>query len=170
MFTWLKKRDNEFADDEPDVSIIDAVRRQENITFAGPGTMPIPHIPHKPDPPSRQDRSELHITGPQRAHPYVNGAVRPNAGRVLLASRETLPTFHAVADMMGWRGLIPPPKPSVMTTGAMRSIEAYTDKTLRVLCQQAEACRAELWERARDYDLKETEFRLQHPLTGQNGM
>jgi len=178
-------------DDTVNTSIIDALKDMppayggtwDQVTV-NPGTMPIAHVNPKPNPPSRHSRPELHITGPQRSRPYVaahDGKTppdgvpvvrrpRPSRGRVLKVSRATLPIFHETARVLGWRAFIPPKKPALSFTGALRSIDAYCDKTMRVVCQQVGYAKGELWERARDYDLKEAELRAQRPLARQTGM
>lgn len=122
------------------------------------------------NPPSRHGRPELHITPPHGQQRIPQRPQRPSRGRVLIMSRATLPLFHETAHQLGWRAFIPPPKPSVTWTGAMRAIENYSNKTHRVVCSQVEAARGELWERARDYDTREAEERAKRPLTSQKGM
>jgi hypothetical protein len=166
-------------DDDAEISIIDALARLNDEPLAirgdytvteaisiGETTVPMRRVP--PNPPSREVRPELHITGPQP--PYVNPVQRPRRGYVLLASRATLPVFHETTHVIGWSAVLPLPKRSASWAWAIRAIGMYSDKTHRVVCSQVEAARAELWERARDYDMREAEHRARHPLTSQKKM
>lgn len=159
MFRRKKHRD-----DEPEVSIIDALAKLNDgpAPYGGDWTV------RKVSPPVRQGRAELHITSPLRRP--VLPQPRPNRGRVLKASRAMLPLFRETTRVMGWAAVMPLPRPAVTWTGAMRSIDAYSDKTNRVICSQVEAARADLRERNRDYDMREAEYRAKRPLTNQKGM
>lgn len=154
------------------MSIIDAMDRLNDepppSAFRDNHTTPDIPVIRDVNPPSRQDRPELHITGPMQPKPQR--PQRPSRGRVLIASRATLPLFHETAHQIGWRAFIPPPRPRVTWQQAMQGIGMYSDKTWRVVCSQVEAARGELWERSRDFDLQEAEHRAKRPLTNQKGM
>ena len=165
---FRRKRRDEF-DDEPDMSIIDALNRQPPPPVRD---WAIRQPTFTPNPPSRHARPELHITAGRRYlnPPPLPRPPRPSMGRLLLGWRATLPLFHRTADMMGWSAVIPPPRPVLTTAGAFRSIEVFSDKTVRVICSNTEAASAELWERARDYDQQEAEIRAKRPLRSQRGI
>lgn len=169
-FSWLKR--SRVKDDE-DESITDVLERTPAVWDVKEDQLHIVARPSfHPNPPSRHGRPELHMTGPNPTpRPYVKRAApRLSFGARLRQSRDLLPLFHQTAKVVGWRGLIPPPKPSVTATAAMRSIEAHYDKTIRTICSAHEQARAELWERARDYDMREAEFRAKRPLAITRGM
>jgi hypothetical protein len=152
--------------DEPYVSIIDAMNQLNDKPAPYGGDFPVDRIYYPANPPSRQARPELHITQPLRRPPVR----RPRRGRVLLLSRAMLPLFHQTTHALGWSGVMPLPRPGLTWPRAMLAIEAYTDRTSNVICSQTEAARAELWERARDYDMQEAEYRAKRPLRTRRGM
>jgi hypothetical protein len=161
------------VEEDADMSIIDAMDRLNNEPVPYLGDFTVQHTGTIPiirpvNPPSRQDRPELHITPP--AGQQVTRPPRPSRGHVLIMSRATLPLFHETAHQLGWRAFIPPPRPRITWARAIQGIAVYSDKTYRVVCSEVEAARGELWERARDYDMREAEFRARRPLTSQKGM
>lgn len=173
FFPW-RDSDPVFNDDGVTEDIITALSRQpapyggdfpENVRVIEPGTVPIAHVPRPPNPPSRHARPELHITPPQGMRPPPR---RPSRGRVLKASRATLPLFRQTGKVMGWRAFILPHRQRMTCTEAIRAIGVYTDKSMRLICQQTGEAKSELWERARDFDLREAELR--RPLNKQTGM
>lgn len=169
-------------DDDVNVSIIDAMQKlnDQPPPYAGDWatprryeTMPVPRVrgpkhaaDPSPNPPPKQERRELHVTPPagqRRLQPK-----RPSRGRVLKASRATLPIFTETARFLGWRAFIPPPTPRLTWTGAIQAIDVFTERSHRLICQQTEVARGDLWERAREYDMREAELR--RPLNMQRGM
>jgi len=148
--------------DNDDTSIIDELARV-------PANNGWPATPPKPAPPPRVDRPELHITGPSQIPRFIPKP-RPSRGRVLLASRATLPLFRETAHSIGWRAFILPRRPRMTATTALRIVQMYTDKSNSMTCSQTEACKAELWERSLEYDRREAELRARYPLSFQNKM
>jgi hypothetical protein len=176
-FSWWRR--DRHDEDDIDESIIDALHRtqptvwaQDQVVTVNPQTMPIAHVnpTPPPNPPSRHARPELHITGPQPARPTPAPQFIPAPGRALRADRDTLPVFRDTTRVMGWAAAMRSSRPLLDNAWAIRTIHAYSDRSYRWVCQQYEQARGELWERARDYDMVETEHRARYPLAKQIGM
>lgn len=114
------------------------------------------------------ERPELHLTTPQ---PRLTLPPRPPLGRALRTWKATLPVFRKAVRERGHRAFLPVPalrsdegKPMMGFEQAIYSIGMWTDRTNAHTCSLYQSMRAELAERAREYDAREREIQSRRPI------
>lgn len=137
-------------------SVIDAIRAVEDADFF---IVPPPVIPRQPTQPPWDTETPDSDEPPTRPQPIITDAVRPT-GIALLEARRNLPIFTKLARAMGWRGILPPPKPQPLNMNqALDLIKEQADESLNMIAKQCFEIDTERARREDAYDAFEETLR-----------